>query len=410
MLNWVQRFNIFCLLDNNSYNFRPNDYEYLLGAGSKAFISDAVASFDSVDTFLQGKQWTFGHIAYDLGYSFQNLNPEKDNRLSFPQFFFFQPQIVLFIQGAQLHIECSNADEIYDEIMNSAEQTDTGFLNIPIQQKLTKRDYLQKIRALQAHIQRGDCYEINFCQEFFAEDVVIHPVAVFHALNVISPNPFAALYKIDDRFLICASPERFLNKNGNKLLSQPMKGTAKRVPGDEIADKQAFTDLGHSAKDRAENVMVVDMVRNDLSVICKEGTVQAEALFEVHSFPAVHQMVSAITGLVEDDVPFSKIIRATFPMGSMTGAPKKRVMQLIDKYEEGSRGIFSGTVGCITPTGNFDFNVVIRSIIYNATNRYLSYQVGSGITIYSDPEKEWEECLLKGEGIKKVLTSASTFV
>jgi para-aminobenzoate synthetase component 1 len=97
-------------------------------------------------------------------------------------------------------------------------------------------------------------------------------------------------------------------------------------------------------------------------------------------------------------------------MGSMTGAPKKRVMQLIDEYEEGSRGIFSGTVGCITPDGNFDFNVVIRSIMYNATNRYLSYQVGSGITIYSDPEKEWEECLLKGEGIKKVLTSASTFL
>jgi para-aminobenzoate synthetase component 1 len=241
------------------------------------------------------------------------FKPRKRQQAFFSAILFLSTPNRSFYTGAQLHIECSNADEIYEEIKNSAEQIDTGFLNIPIQQKLTKQDYLKKIRALQAHIQRGDCYEINFCQEFFAEDVVIHPVAVFHALNVISPNPFAALYKIDDRFLICASPERFLNKNGNKLLSQPMKGTAKRVPGNEIADQQAFDDLGHSAKDRAENVMVVDMVRNDLSVICKEGTVQAEELFEVHSFPTVHQMVSAITGLLEDNVPFSAIIRLHFP-------------------------------------------------------------------------------------------------
>ncbi|MGE5519249.1 MAG: chorismate-binding protein, partial [Candidatus Dadabacteria bacterium] len=149
--------------------------------------------------------------------------------------------------------------------------------------------------------------------------------------------------------------------------------------------------------------MVVDMVRSDLGKIC--DSVKVEELFGIYTYPQVHQMISTISGELKKDISFSKIIEATFPMGSMTGAPKYRVMQLIDQYEESSRGIFSGSVGYITPTGDFDFNVVIRSIMYNSTTKYLSYKVGSGITIYCDAESEWEECLLKAEAIKKVLTN-----
>ncbi len=150
--------------------------------------------------------------------------------------------------------------------------------------------------------------------------------------------------------------------------------------------------------------MVVDLVRNDLSKICVEGSVHVDELFGIYSFPQVHQMVSTVSGVLQTGILFTEIINKTFPMGSMTGAPKKKVMELIEKYETVKRGIFSGAVGYISPDSNFDFNVVIRSVLYNQAERYLSYLVGSGITFYSDAAAEYEECLLKAEAIKKVFT------
>jgi para-aminobenzoate synthetase component 1 len=224
-------------------------------------------------------------------------------------------------------------------------------------------------------------------------------------LIAASPNPFSAFYKLDDRYLICASPERFVSKKGSRIFSQPMKGTSRRDLTDAVNDRNLKSELKQSVKEKSENVMVVDIVRNDLAKICKEGSVNVDELFGVYSYPQVHQMISTISGELKPDIKFSEIIEATFPMGSMTGAPKHRVMELIEKYEVSARGLFSGSVGYISPDRDFDFNVVIRSIMYNASNKYLSYQLGSGITFYSDPQKEWEECLLKGEAIKKVLTS-----
>ncbi len=232
---------------------------------------------------------------------------------------------------------------------------------------------------------------------------MIDPVSIYQNLIQLSPSPFSVLYKLNNKYLICASPERFLQKKGNRLLSQPMKGTAKRALHDEAKDKNLKKELQISPKEQAENVMVVDLVRNDLSKICREGTVIVNELFGIYSYPQVHQMVSTVTGEMQENISFSQIVEAMFPMGSMTGAPKKRVMELIDEYENSKRGIFSGAVGYLHQN-DFDFNVVIRSIMYNSTNQYLSYLVGSGITFYSDPEKEWEECLLKGAAIKKVLT------
>jgi para-aminobenzoate synthetase component 1 len=217
---------------------------------------------------------------------------------------------------------------------------------------------MEKIQALQAHILRGNCYEINFCQEFFAEDVLLDPFAVFQRLMQVSPNPFSAFYRLHDKFLLCASPERFLAKKGAKVISQPIKGTIQRDLADRIRDEQLKESLRLSPKEQAENVMVVDLVRNDLTQICKPAT----------------------------------------------GAPKLSVMKLIDEHEPSARGIFSGSVGYKAPNGDFDFNVVIRSIMYNQTSQYLSYQVGSGITFYSHAEKEWEECMLKAEAIRKVLS------
>jgi para-aminobenzoate synthetase component 1 len=227
-------------------------------------------------------------------------------------------------------------------------------------------------------------------------------VNIFRNLGKLSPNPFSALYKVNNKWLICASPERFLKKEGSKIFSQPIKGTAKRS-AEKKKDEENRINLGSSQKERSENVMVVDLVRNDLSRVCKKGTVKVEELYGIYSFPQVHQMISTISGELKEGILFAEIIRACFPMGSMTGAPKKRVMELIEQYEKTKRGIFSGAVGYISPTGDFDFNVVIRSIMYNAPAHYLSFQAGSAITFYSDPAQEWEECLVKAEAIKKVL-------
>ena len=193
-----------------------------------------------------------------------------------------------------------------------------------------------------------------------------------------------------------------LKRRETNIISQPIKGTSRRNLQDSAADEFSKTQLYNSNKDRAENVMVVDLVRNDLSKLCVEGSVQVDELFGIYSFPQVHQMVSTISGVLQPGISFAEIIRKTFPMGSMTGAPKKKVMELIETYETVKRGIFSGAVGYINPAGDFDFNVVIRSVLYNQSARYLSYLVGSGITFYSNAAAEYEECLLKAEAIKKV--------
>jgi para-aminobenzoate synthetase component 1 len=404
MLNWVNRFNIFCYLDNHQYSITPNSYECLLAAGAFKFIDES-SEWHNIDQFLSDPHWTFGHLSYDLkDRLFPLATKNKRNKIDFPDFFFFNPEILITLQSNEITITAEEPQIVFDQVLSQELNIDKTQSPVALKQRLGKEEYVQKIHQLQKRILRGDCYEINFCQEFFSENVSLDAVAVFQKLTAVSPTPFSALYRLENKYLICASPERFLAKKGNKIFSQPMKGTARRSLQDAKADEQIKKDLLADAKERAENVMVVDLVRNDLSKICKDSTVKVNELFGVYTFPQVHQMVSTISGDLKDNLQFSDIIAATFPMGSMTGAPKFKVMQLIDQYETEARGLFSGSVGYFDPTGNFDFNVVIRSILYNADNKYLSYQTGSGITFYSDPEKEWEECLLKGEAIKKVLT------
>jgi para-aminobenzoate synthetase component 1 len=396
------------LLDTQEISSTAYTYEYLLGAGCQDSINGTVTSFHGVDGFVSQGQWTFGHLGYDLFSNHGGGKGAKQDKIGFPPFFFFHPLLVLYIKGSRLYIEGPQPDRIWEEIVESSATLTLNRDSLTIRHRLSKKAYLEKIAALREHIRRGDCYEINFCQEFFAEGIDLAHAAVFDALCTVSPHPFSAYYKVDDRILICASPERYIKKEGQELISQPMKGTARRTQSSTCSDEEEAYQLHVSSKDRSENVMVVDLVRNDLSMVCEPGSVATEDLFRVYTFPTVHQMVSTVRGRVKSDINFSKIVEATFPMGSMTGAPKKRVMELIGQYEESRRGIFSGAVGYLAPGGDFDFNVVIRSIMYNAADKYLSYQVGSGITFYSDSEGEWDECLLKGESIKKVLTTAST--
>jgi para-aminobenzoate synthetase component 1 len=413
MLSWVNRFNICCFLDNHQYSSGYQTVECLAAAGVVAVFSPSHDILQELKRFnREQNDWLFGHVSYDLKNETEKLSSDHPDHIGFPVIYFFRPQTVLQLKEQQLTISSLNEEpeKIYEQLLQQpthhTPQTTTDYrpqTTNPVRSRISKQQYTAIIQKLLQHIARGDCYEINFCQEFFAENATIDPLYTYSQLTGISPNPFSCYYRLDSNHLLCASPERYLQKKGSNIMSQPIKGTFKRNSSDKTADEALKQQLRQSEKDKSENVMVVDLVRNDLSRVCKEGSVKVDELFGIYSFPQVHQMISTISGELKDEMDLADILHATFPMGSMTGAPKKRVMELIEQYESTKRGIFSGAVGYISPEKDFDFNVVIRSILYNSTNGYLSYLVGGGITAYSDPEKEYEECLLKAEAIQKVL-------
>lgn len=404
VLNWANRFSTFCFLDNHQYQISPHTEECLLAAGvKKEYRAMAGQALQGLQEMIQTTPaWLFGHLGYDLQLETAGISSSIPDRIGFPDCFFFEPVYLIRLTENQISISGPDPAAVWQEIKDAGKPAEQE-KRTAIKSRYTKAEYISVLEQLKKHILRGDCYEINFCQEFYSENSLLNPLQVYHDLSEISPNPFSALYRQDDHWLICASPERFLRREGRKILSQPIKGTARRSSSHPDTDKAEKAALQQSEKDRAENVMVVDLVRNDLSRVCEEGTVKVDELFGVYTFPQVYQMISTISGQLREDVCFADIIHAAFPMGSMTGAPKKRVMELIVEYENSRRGIFSGALGYISPSGDFDFNVVIRSIMYNAESGYLSFQAGSGITWYSDPEKEWEECLLKASAIEAVL-------
>jgi para-aminobenzoate synthetase component 1 len=407
MLNWANRFNIFCLLDNRHYDFSKPAFECLLAAGCKVNIEmQPGRAFEALQHFYAANtnDWLFGHFGYDLKNETEDLSSGHTDGIGFGDLHFFVPEIIIELSNNDLKIYADGREEeifrqIRSEKTGSGEQKGT----IVIQNRIDKKNYISIVEKLKQHILRGDCYEINFCQEFFAEDVDIDPLSVYNRLTTVSPNPFSVLYKLDSRYCLCASPERYLKKAGARVFSQPIKGTSKRDLQDQAADEQLKNYLLQSNKEKSENVMVVDLVRNDLSRISKPGSVQVDELFGLYSFPQVHQMISTVSGELADGINWIDCVKATFPMGSMTGAPKKKVMELIEQYEQTKRGLFSGAIGYVKPGGEFDFNVVIRSILYNQADKYLSFQTGGGITYSSDPELEYEESLLKAGAMMKVL-------
>ena len=314
---------------------------------------------------------------------------------------------MFLLKGNQVTIHYLNVcddevEEDWDTILKwkSIETKESSVATV--QARISKEKYIEKVNSLLAHIHRGDIYEANFCMEFYAENTSINPLEKFEKLNAISQTPFAVYFKNNQHHLLSATPERYLRKEGDELISQPIKGTAKRFL-DTIEDDISKNNLASDPKERAENIMITDLVRNDLSRTAEKGSVKVTELCGIYSFKQVHQMISTITSKL--DVKYSNIdvLRFTFPMGSMTGAPKISAMKIIEELEETKRGLYSGAIGYFTPEGNFDFNVVIRSILYNQEKKYVSFSVGSAVTSLSNPEKEYEECLLKAKAMHEVL-------
>jgi para-aminobenzoate synthetase component I len=415
-----ETYDVFCFMSSNNvaasdfFSGNNKGFEVLIAAGKISEISVDNNCEKELTSFLKKHEndWKFGYVSYDYKNELENLKSEKPDLIKFPLVHFFVPKHVfalknnslVLLKGTETDSEVIKLTETKEKPFYSASKTN----NIPIKinASISKNEYLKKVNSLLRHIKAGDIYEINFCQEFFSQNICLNPAELYTSLSTVSPAPFSVFYKSNNKYLISASPERFVKKIDSKIISQPIKGT-KRRSADLKEDEQIKTALFESRKERSENVMVVDMVRNDLSKIAKKGTVKVEELYGIYSFRQVHQMISTISADVEKDILFTDVLRALFPMGSMTGAPKVKAMELIEQYENTKRGLFSGTVGYITPENDFDFNVVIRSVLYNENEENLSFSVGSAITSLSDPEEEYNECLIKAEAIFQVLQNTT---
>lgn len=415
LFRWSQQFETIVWLDSNNYEQQYTSFDGCLAVDEFTSIkTDSQNAFEKLKEYQSyTKDYIFGYISYDVKNDVEKLTSTNFDGLGFDDLFFFQPQKLIFIKGntVEFHYLKMIDDEIeedFEEISSYNFQPKLKSKNtndLKIKLRIHKDEYHQRVNSVLNHIQQGNIYEANFCQEFYAENATINPFEVYEHLNEISEPPFATFLKLEHQYLLSATPERYLKKENTKIISQPIKGTAKRLIN-KIDDKKTAFDLARDEKERSENIMIVDLVRNDLSKTAKKGSVQVEQLCKVYSFNQVHQMISTIVSEIETTTHPVDVIKDTFPMGSMTGAPKVSAMKIIEELEETKRGLYSGTVGYFTPNGDFDFNVIIRSILYNAEKKYVSYSVGGAITAKSIPEKEYEECLLKAKAMKYVLLNS----
>lgn len=409
LLAWAQQFEDIVWLDSNQYLQPHSSYDSILAVDAFTGIqTDYVNGFQKLKEYQSiTNDWIFGYLSYDLKNDTEPLSSQNFDGLNFPDLCFFQPKRLFLFKEDKLIIRYLNV--VSDEVDADLKSIETFSLqnnsfhknDIQIESRISKKQYINKVSTLLSHIHRGDIYEANFCQEFYAH-AEINSLETYFKLNKISQPPFATFLKTGDKYLLSSSPERYLKKVGLEIMSQPIKGTTRRSEHLE-EDADLKTILESDPKERSENIMIVDLVRNDLSKIAQKGTVNVTELCQIYSFKQVHHMISTVQAKALPTILPVDIIAATFPMGSMTGAPKISAMKIIEALEATKRGLYSGTVGYFTPEGDFDFNVVIRSILYNASKSYVSFSVGSAITSKSTPENEYEECLVKAKAMRSVL-------
>ena len=400
----MENFKIAYLNSNNGHSVLAFGKGESIRFDSKLDYPNSI--LDELEKFIQKNinSYLFGYLSYDLKNEIHNLSSNNYDSVEFPLIYFWKPQYVVEMKNENFSfVQGEKCQESFDFVQNFLEEEiDQNFhpYNFNFKPIISKEEYIEKVNSLKNHIQLGDCYEVNFCQEFIDDNIDLDfTLDAYFKLNSITKAPFSTFFQHDELTVIGGSPERFIKKHNLKLSSEPIKGTKKRGQTEE-EDNQLINDLKNDPKERSENVMIVDLVRNDLSKIASKNSVKVDELCEIYSYETVHQMISKISCKIEPSVSFTDIIKSTFPMGSMTGAPKKRVMELIEEHESFTRGLYSGTMGYIKPNGDFDFNVVIRTLLYNKKNKKLTCSVGSAITILSDPEKEYEECFVK---VKRIL-------
>jgi para-aminobenzoate synthetase component 1 len=409
LLQWAQAHTEVLVLDSNSHVDPHSSFDLLVAVDAFTSLkTDESNAFLELHNYQQATQdWILGYLTYDLKNNVENLQSKNFDGLEFPELYFFQPKKLFLFRGEKLEMQYLKLcdDEMASDVAAISQLQVEQLVkanDLHIEARISREAYLTKVNKMKEYIQQGDIYEANFCMEFYAEQSRINPLQTYNQLNSISQASFSVFYKNKAQYLLCASPERYLQKTGTRVISQPIKGTAKRSP-DLAVDEQIKQALATDAKERAENIMIADLVRNDLSKTAIPNSVKVEELCGIYSFKQVHQMITTIASEVAENCPPIDLLKTTFPMGSMTGAPKLSAMQIIEELEETKRGLYSGSVGYFTPNGDFDFNVVIRSILYNEANNYVSFSVGSAITSLAQAEQEYDECLLKAKAMRAVL-------
>lgn len=431
LLQWAAADKNCLILDHHSEIYHSGrieaEFDLLIARGSRQSIlsNQEINPFDQLNDFISSaKDWIVGHLAYDLKNDIEELHSNHPDFIQFPSLHLFVPEYLILVKGNQyiFHLKKDRDTTPFSVILNEINSYNTdnhshksgqphyqpapfnanNLADLLIKQRIDQNNYLEKVNQILSHIQRGDIYEASFCMEFYCECLKIKPFELYQILSRVSPTPFGSYYRLGDRHLMSASPERFLKKKGSRIISQPIKGTIRRsvIPEE---DMRLRNQLANDPKERAENIMIVDLVRNDLSRTARRSSVKVEELCGIYTYPQVHQMISTISSKVDESVKIADILRNAFPMGSMTGAPKIRAMQILEETEETKRGIYSGSVGYINPSGDFDFSVVIRSFAYNAEQHYLNWMVGGAITSLSIPEEEYKECLLKAKAMELAL-------
>ena len=383
-------------------NYSSTDYDLIFAYGVHSFLSSNKNSLKKLDDYVsQCKDWLFGFFSYDLKNEIEPLNSQNLLCHDLPNLYFFQPQVIIIIKENTVDLKYVlgiKPDDELNKILNFKYSFKNQSVKDNLELRFKKSDYVKSINNIKEHIRIGDIYELNFCMDYYSNDIIIDPVKSYISLNSLTESPMSALIKLKSFHLLSSSPERFIKKKNNRIKTQPIKGTVRRDKNINN-DLKNINYLNNNSKELSENHMIVDLVRNDLSRIAKKGTVTVKELSTLYSFKNVHQLISTVEAEINNSTKISKILESTFPMGSMTGAPKIRSMELIEKFEKTQRGIYSGAVGYISPKIDFDFNVVIRSIIYDSQRSNLNINVGSAITFASDPNKEFDECKLKAEAM-----------
>jgi para-aminobenzoate synthetase component 1 len=353
-----------------------------------------MAPWDALKEYqAQKKNWLFGYLGYDLKDYIEKLRSTHPSSDQIPDYYFMEPSLLLKVEKGGIKTILGRIPEgnTEEEILS------TGLIE-SMNSEMEEEEYVKKVLMIKEMIREGDFYELNFSYPITG-NYKGDPYWLYQKMRDINPVPFGSFIQIPGLSICCASPERFLKKKGNRILSEPIKGTSARSL-EPLAD-EIQKELLMNEKNRAENLMIVDLVRHDLSAVAKTGSVRVSKLYDIQTFGTVHQLISAVEAEVEDHVNPVEIVKACFPMGSMTGAPKIKVMNTIDELETYRRGIYSGAIGYFNPDGDFDFNVVIRTAIVQ-NNSYI-YPVGGAITSDSDPVNEWEETKIKSVMIRNVL-------
>ena len=396
--NYSRNFEHSCILDSCQLNTGVNggNYEFLVAYGAEQYWDKYEFFEKEIDDV---HDWVFGILGYDVKNNFEELKSENKAIIETPEVSFFIPEILITVdkmENVSIVKGTLSADFWNQKSSKSALEVDKPTSSV------SKEYYLKKINEIHELIRCGEVYELNYCVPYSHSFTAFDPISFHLDLLEKSPVPMGSYYNVGHLHLCGASMERYLMKNKSKVLSQPIKGTIRKgISAQE--DAELVKQLELSEKDRAENVMIVDLVRNDLARISESGSVNVDELFGIYSYLQVHQMISTVSATLKDDTSIAKIVRSTFPMGSMTGAPKIAAMEYIEDLEDFKRGWYSGSIGYIDPERNMDFNVIIRSVICDEEQQVINYNAGGAITIDSDPEEEWKEVQLKTKAIRELL-------